>query len=56
MTEIKIGNRKYVLLPEENYQALQKRAALKSRSESTFTIEQARLYSKRLIRKWAKGN
>jgi hypothetical protein len=55
MTEIKIGNKKYVLLPKENYQALQKRAALKSRSESTFTIEQARLYSKRLIRKWAKG-
>jgi hypothetical protein len=55
MTEIKIENKKYILLPEENYQALQKKAALKSRGESTFTIEQARLYSKRLIRKWAKG-
>jgi hypothetical protein len=54
MTEIKIENKKYILLPEVSYQALQKRAALKSKGESTFTIEQARAYSKGLIRKWAK--
>jgi len=55
MTEIRIRNKKYILLPEKNYQALQKKAALKSKGEPTFTLEEARLYSKRLIHKWAKG-
>ncbi len=54
MTEIKIENKTYILLSEKNYQALQKRAALKSKSEATFTIAEARLYSNRLIHKWAK--
>ena len=54
MTEIKIANKKYVLVPKESYQALQKKAALKSKSDSTFTIEQARAHSKALIRKWSK--
>ena len=49
MTEIKIENKKYVLLPKENYQALQKKAALKSKGEQTFTLAEARSYSKRLI-------
>lgn len=54
MTEIKIANKKYVLVPKENYQALQKKAALKSKSDTTFTIEQARAHSKALIHKWSK--
>lgn len=53
MTEILIDKKKYILIPEKNYQALQKRAALKSRPEKTFTLEQARAYSKKMIRKWA---
>jgi hypothetical protein len=53
MTEIVIGKKKYVLIPEKNYHALQKKAALKSDSEETFTLEQAREYSKKMIRKWA---
>jgi hypothetical protein len=54
MTEIKIKNEKYILLPEKSYQALQKRAALKSKSDVTLSIAEARLHSNRLIRKWAK--
>jgi hypothetical protein len=54
MTELTIEKKKYILLPEESYQALQKKAALKSKSETLFTVEEARLYSKRLIRKWTK--
>ena len=54
MTEIKIANKKYVLVPKENYQALQKKAALKSKNDITFTIEQARAHSKALIHKWSK--
>lgn len=53
MTELVIDKKKYILIPEENYQALQKKAALKSKSEKTFTLEQAREYSKKMIRKWA---
>ena len=54
MTRIKIENKKYVLLTEEKYHALQKQAALKSKAEPTFTIEEARAHSKKLIHKWAK--
>ena len=53
MTEIVIDKKKYVLIPEKNYQMLQKKAALKTKSEKTFTVEQARAYSKKMIRKWA---
>ena len=53
MTQIVIDKKKYVLIPEKDYQALQKKAALKSKPEQTFTIEEARAYSKKLIKKWA---
>lgn len=53
MTEIVIDKKKYVLIPEKNYRVLQKQAALKTRPEKTFTVEQARSYSKKMIRKWA---
>ena len=53
MTEIVIDKKKYVLIPEKDYQSLQKKAALNSKPEKTFTIEEARAYSKKLIRKWA---
>jgi len=55
MTHLTIDNKKYVLIPEENYQELQKIAALKRDPEKTFSIEDARAYSKKLIRKWASG-
>ena len=48
MTEIVIDKKKYILIPEKDYQVLQKKAALK-----TFSIDKARAYSKKLIRKWA---
>ncbi|MGF7079341.1 hypothetical protein [Mucilaginibacter sp. UYCu711] len=53
MTHLTIDNKKYVLIPEENYQELQKQAALKSKPEKTFSVEEARDYSKKLIRTWA---
>jgi hypothetical protein len=55
MTAIVIDKKKYVLVPEKDYHALQKRAALKTKPEKTFSIEEARSYSKKLIRKWAAG-
>ena len=40
-------------MPEKDCQALQKKAAIKTKAEKTFTIDEARTYSKKLIRKWA---
>jgi hypothetical protein len=53
LTSLTIDNKKYVLIPEENYQELQKKAVLKQRTEKTLSIEEARDYSKKMIRKWA---
>jgi hypothetical protein len=53
MTTLIIENKSYVVLSAENYQALQKKAALKTKPEKTLTIKEARAHSKKLIRKWA---
>ncbi len=53
MTHLTIDNKKYVLIPEQEYEELQRNAALKWKPEKTFTIEEAKAYSKKLIRKWA---
>lgn len=52
MTSLTIDKKKYVLVPEKNYQELQKKAALKQKTEKTFSIKEARAYSKTLIKKW----
>ena len=53
MTEIIIDKKKYILIPEKDYTALQKKAALKTKPERLLSLENARAYSKKLIRKWA---
>jgi hypothetical protein len=53
MNKLVIDNKSYVVIPAKSYQALQKKAALKTRPEKTLSIEEARAYSKKLIRKWA---
>lgn len=53
MTEIVIDKKKYVLIPEKDYKTLQKKAALNSKPEKVFSLEEARAYSKKLIKKWA---
>jgi hypothetical protein len=53
MTEIVIDKKKYVLIAEQEYKALQKKAALKVKPEKTLSIEEARAYSKKQIKKWA---
>jgi hypothetical protein len=53
MTHLTIDNKKYVIIPEENYQELQRIAALKRKPEKTLSVGEAREYSKSLIRKWA---
>jgi hypothetical protein len=53
MTEILIDQKTYVLIPKKNYEALQKKAAQKTKSEKFLSVEEARKLSKNLIRKWA---
>jgi hypothetical protein len=53
MTAITIEKKKYVLVAEKDYHALQKKAALKSKPEKLLSVEEARAYSKKQIRKWA---
>jgi hypothetical protein len=53
MTQIVIDKKKYILIPEKDYLNLQKKAALKTRPEKLFSVEEARKHSKKLIRKWA---
>lgn len=53
MTEIVIDKKKYVLIPAKEYEELQKKAVSKTKAEQTLSLEDARAYSKKLIRKWA---
>lgn len=53
METIVIDGKKYVLIPENDFQVLQKMAALKTKPEKLLTIEKAKTNSKKLIRKWA---
>ena len=53
MNEILIDKKKYILILEKEFKALQKKAALKTKPEKLFSIEDARSYSKKLIRTWA---
>jgi len=53
MNTLVIDNKSYVVVPIENYEALQKKAALKTRPEKVLSIEEARTRSKKLIKTWA---
>lgn len=55
MTQLMIDNKKYVLIPEKEYTLLQKKAALKVKSEKLFSLDEARQHSKKLVKKWASG-
>jgi len=52
MTVIVIDKKRYVLIPEQDFQNLQKKAALKTKPDNVFTIEKAKAYSKKHIRNW----
>ncbi len=53
MDVVVIDKKSYVVVPEESYLALQKKAALKTKPETVLSIEEARAHSKNKIRKWA---
>ncbi|WP_255076330.1 hypothetical protein [Lacihabitans sp. CCS-44] len=53
-SEVTINKKKFFIVPEKEFQVLQKKAALGVDQEDLFTIEDARKYSKKLINQWAK--
>jgi hypothetical protein len=53
MTELLIDKKKFFVIPQKEYFKLQKKAALKTKIEKTYTINDARSYSKKLINEWA---
>lgn len=53
MNTLTIEKKKYVVLPEKEYQSLQRKAALSTKPEKLLTIAEARAFSKKLIRTWA---
>jgi PHD/YefM family antitoxin component YafN of YafNO toxin-antitoxin module len=53
MTAIVIDKKKYVLVPEKEYEALLLKAALKTKPARLLSLTEGRAYSKKLIRKWA---
>ncbi len=52
-THIEIENKKYVLIPEEDYFKLQTKAALKTTPEKMISLREARNLSKKLFKEWA---
>jgi hypothetical protein len=55
VSEVIIDDKKYVLLPIEEYKSLKVKAAPHSDRDTLLTIDEAEAYSLELINKWAKG-
>ncbi len=55
MTTIVIDRKKYVLMPQKEYEALQMRAALKTKPEKKMSLAAGKKHAYKLIDKWAKG-
>ena len=54
MNELTIEKKKYVLIPQTEYDSLKKIALKKYKSEKMLSLNEARVYSRQLIREWAK--
>jgi hypothetical protein len=52
MTQVLIDKKKYVILPVKEYEILQKKAALKTKPEKLFSLEEARAYSKKMMNRY----
>lgn len=55
MTQIVIDKKKYVLLPEKDYEALQLKAATKTKPVKKLSLVAGKRHAYKLIDKWAKG-
>lgn len=55
MTLIVIDKKKYVLIPEKEYEHLTLKAALKSRTFKKLSLAAGKKRAYKLIDKWAKG-
>ena len=55
MTRIVIDKKKYVLIPERDFEALQMQAALKTKPVKKLSLAAGKKHAHKLIDKWAKG-
>lgn len=55
MTAIVIDKKKYVLVPEKEYQDLQLKAASKTKPAKKLSLAAGKKHAYKLIDKWAKG-
>lgn len=55
MTRIVIDKKKYVLIPEKKYEALQVQAALKTKPVKKLSLAAGKKHAYKLIDRWAKG-
>lgn len=55
MTQIVIDKKKYILVPQKEYEALQLQAALKTKPVKILSLAQGKKNAYKLISKWAKG-
>lgn len=55
MTQIVIDKKKYVLLPEKDYEALQLKAAMKNNPVKKRSLAAGKKRAYKFIDKWAKG-
>lgn len=55
MTQIVIDKKKYVLLPEKDFELLQLKAALKNKPVKKRSLADGKKRAYQLIDKWAKG-
>ena len=55
MTQIVIDKKKYVLLPEKEYEILQLKAALKNKPAKKLSLAAGKSRACKLIDNWAKG-
>ena len=53
MSKLIIDNKKYLVVPEQDYRTLQKRALLKTKPEKLLSLDEGRKNSRKLVRKWA---
>ncbi len=52
--EIELDNKKYIIMPKEDYKTILKKASLNIETQKIYSFEEAKRRALSLVRKWAK--
>lgn len=52
--EIELDNKKYIIMPKEDYKTILKKASLNIETQKIYSFEEAKKRALSLVRKWAK--